>query len=594
MIMKKAVSGALALAIAAGTVLPSAVSESGLFADSTIAALAADNYDFTKAKAVTFGKKMTGNFSMSHKYDIYKLDVAAPGKLSIDFQGDMYDVKYNIVDAEFNTVLKDKFEYKDNNVKVKIDYDLYLSKGTYYLSVIRGSEYEGDKYDGAYDLTVSFKNAKETFAESYKGSNNTLSAASPLTLGKTVTSVLTATDGADTYGFKISKPGQVDVKVSSDLDGYIYIYDKDGKQLYKEYIFKDIKTGAASKDLVFYLNKGMYYLQVTSFTGGFNGNYYNNQYIGKTVLKTKFTATNESFAESTNGSNNTLDKAKSIKTDTVYTGFTGINDTVDYYKFTVPKKDDVTVSIKGKDNSRKLLVFDKNGKEKAFILSLKDSFTGEYYSERKLTGLPKGTYYLKVDSNISPYYGEYELSVSLASVKIPVKTANVSTSGKSYSYTGKKIKPKPVITLNGKLLTKGVDYKLSYKNNKKVGKATMTITGIGKYKGTKKVTFFITPKKAVLTKVTVQKGAVKATYKVNTTGSAAQIQVSKNKRFGKAAIAKTVTVKNGKTKNNKAKSKVIKGLKRNKTYYVRVRHTVKIGKKTKFGKWSTVKKIKTK
>lgn len=55
--------------------------------------------------------------------------------------------------------------------------------------------------------------------------------------------------------------------------------------------------------------------------------------------------------------------------------------------------------------------------------------------------------------------------------------------------TGKKIKPNVVITLQGKKLRKNTDYKLTYSKNVKVGKAKIKITGKGRYKGTRKVTF---------------------------------------------------------------------------------------------------------
>lgn len=58
---------------------------------------------------------------------------------------------------------------------------------------------------------------------------------------------------------------------------------------------------------------------------------------------------------------------------------------------------------------------------------------------------------------------------------------------KSYKYTGKKLKPK--IKIKGLKLNK--NYKVTYKNNKKVGKATVIIKGKGKIKGTRKVTFKI-------------------------------------------------------------------------------------------------------
>ena len=60
-------------------------------------------------------------------------------------------------------------------------------------------------------------------------------------------------------------------------------------------------------------------------------------------------------------------------------------------------------------------------------------------------------------------------------------------------YTGKEIKPSLKVTYKGKTLKEGTDYKLSYSNNKNVGLGNITITGIGKYIGSKKITFNIIP-----------------------------------------------------------------------------------------------------
>ena len=77
-----------------------------------------------------------------------------------------------------------------------------------------------------------------------------------------------------------------------------------------------------------------------------------------------------------------------------------------------------------------------------------------------------------------------------------ISKAKISSVKDSYEYTGKAIKPTPKVTLKNKVLTLNQDYKASYKNNKKVGTATVTIKGTGKYTGTKKVQFQIavTPK----------------------------------------------------------------------------------------------------
>lgn len=59
------------------------------------------------------------------------------------------------------------------------------------------------------------------------------------------------------------------------------------------------------------------------------------------------------------------------------------------------------------------------------------------------------------------------------------------------NYTGSEITPSPVVRLNGNVLTKGVDYTLSYSNNVNVGTGTVTITGIGNLSGSVNKTFRI-------------------------------------------------------------------------------------------------------
>ncbi len=62
------------------------------------------------------------------------------------------------------------------------------------------------------------------------------------------------------------------------------------------------------------------------------------------------------------------------------------------------------------------------------------------------------------------------------------------------TYTGKALKPDVTVYDGEKLLKQGTDYKVSYKNNIKVGSATVTVEGKGNYSGKDTVTFNIVPK----------------------------------------------------------------------------------------------------
>lgn len=94
----------------------------------------------------------------------------------------------------------------------------------------------------------------------------------------------------------------------------------------------------------------------------------------------------------------------------------------------------------------------------------------------------------------------------------------VTISGYSakYVYTGKAVKPSVKAVLNGRTMKKGVDYTLSYKNNKKRGAATITIKGIGNFTGSTQIHFSIVRNTVKKAKVS----SVKSSYRY--TGKAIQ------------------------------------------------------------------------
>ena len=77
----------------------------------------------------------------------------------------------------------------------------------------------------------------------------------------------------------------------------------------------------------------------------------------------------------------------------------------------------------------------------------------------------------------------------------------ITLSGRSFTYTGKAIKPTVTVKdSNGKTISSKY-YTVSYKNNTNVGKATVTITFKGNYSGTKALSFTIAPKQVTGLKV---------------------------------------------------------------------------------------------
>ncbi len=78
--------------------------------------------------------------------------------------------------------------------------------------------------------------------------------------------------------------------------------------------------------------------------------------------------------------------------------------------------------------------------------------------------------------------------------KIDISKAKISAIP-TQVYTGKPLIPAVKVTYEDKILVNGQDYKLSYKNNKNIGTATVTVAGIGRYEKSLSGKFTITVKK---------------------------------------------------------------------------------------------------
>ena len=81
--------------------------------------------------------------------------------------------------------------------------------------------------------------------------------------------------------------------------------------------------------------------------------------------------------------------------------------------------------------------------------------------------------YVMVIKGKSPYYGNASILFDIQGSMSSVKVAKVA----KQKYTGKAVNPKLKVTYKGTTLKQGVDYTVTYKNNKKVGTATATIKG---------------------------------------------------------------------------------------------------------------------
>lgn len=167
-----------------------------------------------------------------------------------------------------------------------------------------------------------------------------------------------------------------------------------------------------------------------------------------------------------------------------------------------------------------------------------------------------------------------------------ISSASVSLSIATYSFDGKFKTPSVTVKLGSTALRKGIDYVVSYRNNKNVGKATVVITGKGLYAGTITRTFVINPAKQEIQKLTAKSKGFYIDYAAKGHATGYEIQYATNSSFSGAK--KTVIT------SNKTDKVTVSKLSGNKKYYVRVRTYTTVNGIKYYGAWSAVKTVTTK
>ncbi len=148
----------------------------------------------------------------------------------------------------------------------------------------------------------------------------------------------------------------------------------------------------------------------------------------------------------------------------------------------------------------------------------------------------------------------------------------------SYTYSGKEIKPNPTVTFEGVKLIKGEDYYVSYKNNKDIGTASITIVGVNKYASYKSIvkTFYIVPTK------------VKNLVQTERTTSSITFKWSKHNDANKYRIQQEVNGKFKTVANITGTNYTLKGVSPCQSLKIRVSAVKTVNNKDYVGRYSDV------
>ncbi len=165
-------------------------------------------------------------------------------------------------------------------------------------------------------------------------------------------------------------------------------------------------------------------------------------------------------------------------------------------------------------------------------------------------------------TGVNKVYAEENTAVQ--NVIKQISSLNIQIDTRYATYTGKKL-TRPVAIYDGNTkLVEGKDYNVTFKNNKKTGKAIIKIKGTGNYTGTVEKYFYIVPKKATIKDVIFSSNFKKATieWKKDKQASGYVIYMA-TKKDGEYKKVKKI-------KKNKITQYTVKKLNPNKMYYFKI------------------------
>lgn len=142
----------------------------------------------------------------------------------------------------------------------------------------------------------------------------------------------------------------------------------------------------------------------------------------------------------------------------------------------------------------KVTVYYKQGRSTTYYVQNAEAVDGVVTLDSQVPYNKAYTVVLSSDN-----YADKALTASVGQGNIADCTVKLAQSSYTYDGTAKK----PAVTIEG--LTENTDYTVSYSNNVNAGTATVTVTGIGDYTGTKTATFTIAPKAITASQVSAIK-----------------------------------------------------------------------------------------
>ena len=372
------------------------------------------------ATKLSFNTKYAGKISDNNTKNFYKINLSASGRIRVKSNANIQGVYYRIYDSNGKELWNRNPSWNSGSEMITVDYNIDLTSGIYYL-VLEKCYY----YVGNYEFTVTYTNANETYTEKSGGSNNLITQANKVSIGTKYNGQIAANDDKDFYKFDLQTSGTVTLQSNANVGRLHYIiYDGDGTEIWNtdEYWNDSSEQIALNKDIV--LTSGTYYLGIVK------DNYYG--YTGTYTFILSFLSSGESFKETQEGLDNTMNGANAIRLNTTYNGQIALNDDKDFYSFSLGADDTVQLYAEANVKQIRYKLFKANGEQiyEKEVYWDDSSKKGVLSKEVELTA---GDYYFEVERvrDWSEYLGNYSFKLSASKVVNVDKVTGVKIGGRA-------------------------------------------------------------------------------------------------------------------------------------------------------------------
>ncbi|MBQ7541293.1 MAG: InlB B-repeat-containing protein [Clostridia bacterium] len=220
-----------------------------------------------------------------------------------------------------------------------------------------------------------------------EAAGNDILSATPMAVDKEYSGSISKANPADYYKFSLSASGRIRVKVSAQMkQARLFIYDEERKEVFRDYRIADKLTNMILIDDVLDLVCGTYFFRFSEWEG----------YAGTYSFSIPFESADESFKETQATTDNLITTANEIQTGKSYRGQIAKNDSVDYYRFSVPCEQKLPILVTAYFDCASFHIYASDHKEVFCSYQCKpDALTGSVELISSKT-LPEGTYYFCV------------------------------------------------------------------------------------------------------------------------------------------------------------------------------------------------------